>query len=182
MSRRALDRPDPPLRDDVVILREWREADVPAVVRICQDAEIPRFTRVPSPYTERDAREFLARHDDEEMGFAIADPRTDEILGAIGLRDVGEARAEFGYWVAANARGRGVASRALALFARWALTEGGFARAHLFTHVDNPASQRAAERAGFRREGVLRAYMLIRGERHDAVIFGLTREDVASGP
>ena len=37
-----------------------------------------------------------------------------------------------------------------------ALTEAGRARVQLYTHVDNPASQRAAEKAGFRREGVLR--------------------------
>jgi RimJ/RimL family protein N-acetyltransferase len=73
-----------------------------------------------------------------------------------------------------------VASRALRLLAEWALAKAGLARVQLYARVDNPASQRTAERAGFQREGVIRSHMLIKGERYDAVIFGLTAEDVAS--
>lgn len=178
MTPLGLTRPAAPLSDGVVTLRGWRETDVPAVVRICQDPEIARFTRVPSPYTEEDAQDFLEHQDVEEMGFAIvgADEH-DDVLGSIGLRDAGEGRGELGYLVAAHARRRGVASRAVRMLAKWALTDVGLARVQLYTRVDNPASQRTAERAGFRREGVLRSYMLIKGERHDAVIFGLTAED-----
>jgi RimJ/RimL family protein N-acetyltransferase len=175
-----LDRPAAPLSDGVVSLRAWRDDDVPAIVAICDDPEVARFTRVPSPYTERDAREFLAGGVVEEMSFAIvAADDEDEVLGSIGLRDAGEKRGELGYLVAAGARGQGVASRAVRLLAAWALTEADLARVQLYTHVDNPASQRTAERAGFRREGVLRGYMLLKGRRHDAVIFGMTKEDLA---
>ena len=41
--------------------RMWlEERDVPAVVAACQDPEIPRWTRVPFPYTDDDARAYLA--------------------------------------------------------------------------------------------------------------------------
>ncbi len=180
MTQGDFPRPERPLSDGVVALRAWREEDVAAVVRICQDPEIARFTRVPSPYTEEDARGFLGRHEEEELGFAIVDADDhDEVIGSIGLRDDGEGRGELGYLVAAQARGRGVASRAVRLLAEWAVTEAGRARVQLYTRVDNPASQRAAEKAGLRREGVLRAYMLLKDERHDAVIFGMTSEDLA---
>jgi RimJ/RimL family protein N-acetyltransferase len=180
VTRGDLPRPERLLADGVVALRAWRDEDVPAIVAVCDDPDVARFTRVPSPYTERDAREFMAGNVIEEMSFAIVSAEgDDEVLGSIGLRDAGEQRGELGYLVAAHARGRGVASRAVRLLAEWALTEAGLARVQLYTHVDNPASQRAAERAGFRREGVLRAYMLLRGERHDAVIFGMTKEDLA---
>jgi RimJ/RimL family protein N-acetyltransferase len=177
-----LQRPERPLSDGVVVLREWREEDVSAIVEICQDPEVARFTRVPSPYTEQDARAFLAGEVmGHEMGFAIVSAGNEaEVLGSIGLHDAGERRGQIGYLVAARARRRGVASRALRLLAEWALTEAGLPRVQLFTRVDNPASQRTAERAGFRREGVLRSHMLIKGERYDAVIFGLIAEDVAS--
>jgi RimJ/RimL family protein N-acetyltransferase len=180
VTRGDLPRPERPLTDGVVALRAWRQEDAPAVVRMCQDREIARFTRVPSPYTEEDARDFLERHEEEELGFAIvkADDH-DEVLGSIGLRDAGEGRGQLGYLVAAHARRRGVASRAVRLLAEWAMTEAGRPRVQIFTRVDNTASQRTAEKAGFRREGVLRAYMLLKGERHDAVIFGMTPEDLA---
>jgi [ribosomal protein S5]-alanine N-acetyltransferase len=80
--------------------------------------------------------------------------------------------------VAAAARGRGLATTALRLVSRWAVRELGIARVHLTAHVDNPASQRVAERAGFRREGVLRAWEEIRGERVDLVMFSLVGSDL----
>ena len=176
-------RPPSPLTDGVVSLREWRARDIPAIVEICTDPEVVRFTRVPSPYTEQDARDFLAGGVIDEMSFAIVSAADEgEVLGSIGLRDAGEGRGEIGYLVGAQARGGGVAPRALRLLAEWALTEGGMARVQLYTRVDNPASQRVAEKAGFRREGVIRSHMLLKGERHDAVIFGLIAEDVASAP
>jgi RimJ/RimL family protein N-acetyltransferase len=175
-----VDRPAAPLSDGVVTLRAWREEDVPAIVALCDDPDVARFTRVPSPYTERDAREFLAGYVVEEMSFAIVEASNEnDVLGSIGMRDDGEGRGQLGYLVAAHARRRGVASRAVRLLSEWALTKAGLARVQLYARVDNPASQRTAERAGFRREGVLRAYMLLRGERHDAVIYGLTPEDLA---
>jgi len=52
------------------------------------------------------------------------------------------------------------------------------ARVQLSTHVDNPASQRVAERAGFRREGVLRSWEELRGSRVDLVMFSLVAADL----
>jgi RimJ/RimL family protein N-acetyltransferase len=172
-------RPSSPLSDGAITLRAWRETDVPAIVAICADPDVARFTRVPSPYTEQDAREFLAGTVLEELGFAIvAAADEDDVLGSIGLRDGGEDRAEVGYLVGAHARRRGVASRALRLLSDWALgEEGGMARVQLVTRPENVASQRTAERAGFRREGILRSYMLIKGERHDAIMFARVRGD-----
>ena len=69
------------------------------------------------------------------------------------------------------ARGRGVITRALGLVARWAFDDLGIERLQLTTHVDNPASQRVAEKCGFQREGLLRKYGLQRGERVDLVMF-----------
>jgi RimJ/RimL family protein N-acetyltransferase len=163
----------------VVTLRPWREEDVPAIVAICDDPDVARFTRVPSPYTEQDARDFLAGTVVEELGFAIVSATDeDDVLGSIGIRDAGEERADIGYLVRAPARGRGVASRALRLLSDWALgDDGGMGRVQLVTRPDNVASQRTAERAGFRREGLLRAYMLVKGARHDAIMFSRVRGD-----
>ena len=72
------------LEDDAIRLRPFTVDDVPAIVAACQDPEIPRWTRVPSPYTEADAREFLA--DPPDRAFAVVDRATGELLGAIGAR------------------------------------------------------------------------------------------------
>ena len=68
---------------------------------------------------------------------------------------------------------RGAADLRVGLFRRSRLE-----RIELQAAVDNPASQRVAERAGFTREAVLRSrWATFGGERHDMVCFGLLASD-----
>jgi RimJ/RimL family protein N-acetyltransferase len=46
------------------------------------------------------------------------------------------------------------------------------------TEITNIAEQRALEKAGFTREGVRRGAMFRHGQWHDAVIYGLLRQEV----
>jgi RimJ/RimL family protein N-acetyltransferase len=95
------------------------------------------------------------------------------LRGSIGLRTIAPGVAQTGYWVAPEARGRGLAGAALVLLSRWALATLPLIRLQLFTDVDNHASMRVAERAGFAPEGTLRNWYDLRGERRDAVMFSL---------
>jgi RimJ/RimL family protein N-acetyltransferase len=153
----ALALPDPPLSDGVIALRAWTPADVPALVEACQDPAIPRWTLVPSPYTAADAHSYLQRVAagwDAGAGasLAIVDAADgDAPLGAVGLNaiDWDHRAADVGYWIAAPARGRGVATRAVELVAGWAFGTLGIERLELRAHEDNTASQAVARRAGF---------------------------------
>ena len=143
---------------------------MPALVTACQDPEIPRWTLVPAPYTDEHGREFVGRHvrgEADEVGFAIVDASNDELLGAIGLGRPREGTGGIGYWVAAGARGRGVATRAVRLLCRWAFDELGLARIEIQAEPENEASWRTAERAGFTREGLLRSWLELKGRRRD---------------
>ena len=164
------------LEDDVVWLRPFEEGDVPAIAAACQDPEIPRWTAVPSPYTEADARAWL--ESDDEESFAVVDRVSGELLGSIGVRYFDGGIGEVGYWVKREARGRGVATRALGLVARWALVDKGLGRFQLRADIANEASQRVAEKAGFVREGVLRSSLVHKGERRDVIMYSLVREDL----
>jgi RimJ/RimL family protein N-acetyltransferase len=175
----------PTLRDDVVGLRLPAPRDVDAITDACQDPEIPRFTRVPSPYRRSDAEQFVrnvpaAWEAGNEAVFAIADPVDDSLLGSIGLMRLDDDRfvAEIGYWVAKAARGRGVATRAVRLVSRWAVRDLGVQRLELMTRVENEGSQRVAVAAGFRREGVLRSYITHRAGQFDVVMFSLLPSDL----
>jgi RimJ/RimL family protein N-acetyltransferase len=164
------------LDDGVVALRAWAPGDADAVFAACQDPEIARFVPIPQPYTEAIARSFVARRradwdGDDERSFAITDAVTGDVLGAIARHRRAEHRAEFGYWLAPSARGRGAATRALRLIAAWSLAEG-FVRLELFTHPDNTASAAVAQRAGFEFEGVRRAWDTDRnGNPEDGVFY-----------
>lgn len=169
--------PQASLSDGVVSLRPWRASDAPAVFAACQDPLIARFVPIPQPYELSDARGFVDRRadalfDSEEMGFAIVDPDTDELLGAIARHGPFGHRAMFGYWLAPAARRRGIATRALRLIVDWTLTTTDVIRLELYTDVANHASGRVAERAGFEREGVRRAWDLDRdGRPRDAMFY-----------
>jgi RimJ/RimL family protein N-acetyltransferase len=151
----------PRLTDGVIGLRALEERDVPAIVAACQDPEIPRWTRVPSPYTPDDARTYLAiARADAAVGrgvaLAIADA-DDAFIGTIGLMDVDRAvgSGEIGYWIAPPARGRGVTVRAIALLRDWAVRDLGITSLDILPHRDNMASRVVAERAGFAWTGEL---------------------------
>ena len=85
--------------------------------------------------------------------------------------DAEAAEAELGYIVAARARGRGVASEALAAAHRWAFERRGIQRAYLLVDVDNLASSTVAERAGYTLEGVLRNAFIKEGRRGDTQLW-----------
>jgi RimJ/RimL family protein N-acetyltransferase len=162
------------LEDGNIAVRPITEADIPAVVAACQDPEIPRWTRVPSPYAEADARDFLSRASDVS---AIVDAVTEEFLGTIHWWWVAD-NVQLGYWVKREARGRGVATRALMLLSRWVFAVLGAARVQLLTEPENRASQRVAEKAGFRREALLRSYVELKGTRRDVYMYALLRAEL----
>jgi len=177
----------PDLRDDAIVLRLPSEGDIDAIIAACQDPDIPRFTRVPSPYTREDAATFVAGTEADwragtSRSFVICDRQTGALLGAVGLhaRERPEL-SEIGYWIAAEARRRGVATRAVRLVSTWAIGDLGYVRLELMTHVDNVASQRVAERAGFTREGIRRSYTTIGCGLADVVMFSLSPGDLANG-
>ncbi len=163
------------LEDGEVALRHPTDADVPAIVEACQDPEIGRWTQVPAPYTEADARAFLRAAPHVSV---IADALTDELLGTIGWRWV-DGNVQLGYWVKREARGRGVATRALRLLTDWALASLGAVRVQLHTEPGNRASQRVAEKAGFTREALLRSFIELKGTRRDVYMYARLREEVA---
>jgi RimJ/RimL family protein N-acetyltransferase len=104
------------------------------------------------------------------------------IIGGASVYDIEAAfgRASVGYWVAAHARGRGVATHAVLLLARWAFADLGIGRLQLTCGPDNVASQRVAAKAGFTREALLRSHLPFKGGRRDTVVFSLLPDDLKS--
>jgi RimJ/RimL family protein N-acetyltransferase len=152
----------PTLRDGDLVLRPKRPTDAEAITAACQDPEIPRWTLVPSPYSLEDARAFLESSAEEEaagksVNLLAVDARDDRLLGSFSLMELDHEAGygEIGYWMAAEARGRGIATRAVRLLAGWARHELGLVRIDVLPHKDNPASRRVAEKAGFTDTGEL---------------------------
>lgn len=173
------------LRTNGLVLRPWQLADAPALVSACEETEIARWLPViPSPYTEADAHSFLGQAREkwdrgETYNFAITDAATGELAGSIAVSVRRFSIGHIGYWVAREARGRGTATEALKALCRWCVDTLQLKRLELLTDPDNVASQRVAEKAGFRREGILRSTLEYRdGTRSDSVIFSLLPDEL----
>lgn len=183
MNRRTVNRivlPGQPMSDGPTALRPWRDSDSGPLTAICRDPEIVRWTPVPAEYTEAQARSFLLRslyaiHGGSSAPFAIVasqDPHHG-LLGSISLNRISweHRRADVGYFLSAAARGRGHATRAVGLICGWAFAALGLERIGLLVAVDNVASQRVAERAGFTAEATLRAYQRTGADQQDMIAF-----------
>jgi RimJ/RimL family protein N-acetyltransferase len=186
MSRIVL--PGQLLTDGATALRPWRDTDVADLVAACQDREISRWTAVPRPYRETDARAYLlyrydAIHAGSAAPFAVVAEENGALLGSIALNEIEaeQARAQVGYWLAREARGAGHATRAVRTICLWGFKTLGLERIELLASTGNLASQRVAERAGFAREALLRSYMRGSEGREDMVAYGLLRNADNSG-
>jgi RimJ/RimL family protein N-acetyltransferase len=163
------------LRDGELVLREWTEDDVPALVAGCNDPEIAYWIpMIPHPYTDADARAFLSGEALPDQ-LKLAVEVDGAVVGGIGMSlNSHEYKGTIGYWVAAAARERGICTRAVRLLARHGLENLELQRIDLVTDPDNLASQPVAEKVGFQREGVLRAHLRHPdGRRRDSVMFSL---------
>ena len=163
------------LRDGDLVLRPWTEDDVEAIVAGCNDPEVAWWIpTIPSPYTEQDALAFI-RGEVVPDADAMAIELNGRVVGGIGIGlNSNDYRATVGYWMAAEARGQGICTRALRLLSRHALDGLELQRVQLITDPDNVASQRVAEKVGYQREGVLRAHLRHPdGRIRDSVMFSL---------
>ncbi len=133
-----------------LLLRPVAPDDAPAMVRLLggDEAGVRMTEHLPWPMTETAAREWLAlRLRPGEHAFAVHPKDHAAIVGMVGFRREGDL-AGFGYWVGAAFRGRGYASEALCAALGHARSLGA-RRAVAETFLDNAASQRVLEKAGF---------------------------------
>lgn len=167
----------PRLHGAPLLLRAFTSADASLVAEAGADPLIPLITTVPkAPVDPAAVQDFIDRqHERARSGqgysFVIANAETDVGLGQIGLWPHGHGRASVGYWVAASARRRGVAQHALQVVSTWGLTLPRLHRLELYVEPWNEGSWRAAERAGYAREGLLRSWKSVGGQRRDMYMY-----------
>jgi RimJ/RimL family protein N-acetyltransferase len=174
--------PDPPLGDSLVSLRPPDERDIAAIERGAHDADVIRAFGRPSMSGEQLLELNRSRWERGEAAtFAICDA-VGSCVGHVFVNLSGERRGSVGYWLLPEARGKGLASRALKLVSRWALRDLALIRLVLLTEPSNRQSRRVAEANGFLEEGVLRSYSEIDGRRIDYVSYSLVPSDLERDP
>jgi RimJ/RimL family protein N-acetyltransferase len=165
--------------DGAFVVRTVEERDIPVVAPAFRDPGIGGENGMP-PFDEDELRRVWHEQipDLRARGvlfpYVIEDTGDDSILGGLTLRHFDPMRGviEVGYWLFPDARGRGLATRAVRAVAREAFASG-LSRIEANVRIGNDASERVLERAGFTREGIKRRLLRHDGGRADATLFSL---------
>ncbi|WP_194846688.1 GNAT family N-acetyltransferase [Mumia zhuanghuii] len=173
----------PTLDGEDVVVRPLRASDDERLVEGGNDLDVQRSVPAfPSPYRLEDAAAFRALATDAaaagtSFSWAVADPRTDVLLGAAAIPHRTDTSAEIGYWLHPDARGHGYARSAVETLVAHAFTPrdmGGLGALRAYVRIDelNDASLAVARAAGFEMSGTERAGQVRRdGTFADMVVF-----------
>lgn len=144
------------LATDTIRLRPWHVDDAPALSRAWHDPAIVAGSTPPTDRSVEAAARWITGCDERRRAgvafdLVIADRADDAVLGEVGFSrfDVERRAALMGWWVHEEARGRGVATAAVALLADWVLESSGVDHVLAEIATDNPASHAVARAAGF---------------------------------
>src|SRR5271167_2199772 len=177
-----------PLQTERLTLRAYEVSDIPALVPLIGAREVAATTlRIPHPYTEEHARDFIvsAREDlanGKCLRLGIILRKSETLCGGIGLMIEAEhRRAELGYWIGVPYWGNGYATEAARAVVKYGFGTLGLHRIFASHFANNPASARVLRRIGMRHEGSLRAHVLKLGEFLDLEMYGVLASDCSHG-
>lgn len=163
------------------LIRDWRPEDAPSVARYANNRKIWVNLRdaFPYPYGLQDAQFFIAQVMDSEPTTVFAIASASEAVGSIGLllgRDVHRYTAEIGYWLGEPFWGKGIMTRAVKALTHHGIHAWNLQRIYAEPYMTNLASVRVLEKAGFQREGTLRASAFKDGRVLDQYLYSYVAE------
>ncbi len=169
-----------------VHLRSFDERDTDMVMDLSTDPYVPMTGSLHGNVNHDEALAHIERQQSRlatghGYSFCVADRTTDEALGQAGLwlAQIADGRATAGYCIAPRHRGHGLAGQALTALTRFAWSIPQLHRVELYIEPWNTGSIRAAEAAGYRREGLLRSHQEIGGKRVDTLLYASIRPQQA---
>lgn len=171
-----------------IILRKYETSFAPLLFEAGRESKGGEFSRwMPwchENYTLSESETFIESLEEKwrngkVFGFAIFERKTNEFLGGTGLNQPSLIHKFYnlGYWIRVSRQNRGICAEATRILAGTAFEDLPINRIEILTAVENVPSQKAAEKAGATREGVLRKRLVIGDRVHDAVMFSFVRED-----
>jgi len=180
------------LAGERIVLRPYALADIGPQYEAVREsqAQVGRWLAWCHPeYSLADSRAWVdlrsaAWQVGHDFGFVIADKADGRFLGGCGLNQFEwpSRRANLGYWVRTSAAGRGVATAAARLLARFGLEWASLERIEIVAAAGNVASQRVAAKAGATLECLARRRLHVGDVQSDGFVFSLVRDDFGLPP
>ena len=175
----------------MVLLRPYRSGDVDLLYEAVRESIVelsPWMVWCHANYSMEESRDWVesragAWERGTEYSFVITDAEEGLFLGGCGLDHINQAVqdpgiANLGYWVRSSRIGKGVATSVVRLLAGFGFGELGLNRIEIIIAVGNKSSRRVAEKAGAKREGILRNRLFVDEQVRDAVMFSLIPQDI----
>ncbi len=169
---------------DRIRMRAFKDEDAGAMVALFNDTDTVRYlARVPYPYSEQDAAEFIARaQKDPGHIFAMERKSDGAFIGGIGLHEADDSvpgleGAEVGYWLGKPYWGQGLISEAVVAVVDYAFSTLHIPMLWAEVAIDNPPSQRVLAKAGFRITGEVLSHLVARNTNLPTLSFCLTRAE-----
>lgn len=167
-----------------MVLRRSGPADAPALFAAAHDAQVMRYMDWPAQMAQGEAWAFLDAagqrwRDGSEYHWMIEREGDALALGCIACRPRGST-VELGFFLQRSAWGHGHATAAVSLLVGWLKTRSRVWRIAASLDADNARAAAVLERAGLRREGLLRAATVrpnLGLEPRDTLVYGLGRSD-----
>lgn len=124
--------------------------------------------------------QYLSTAQDHPIRFALVEVASDKLVGTVGFNGIAQAHrhAELAYDLAPGQWGRGLAGVACMALVRWGIDRLGLARVHAHVLDTNVRSIRVLEKCGFRHEGTLRCYRVVREESRNFELYALLASEL----
>jgi RimJ/RimL family protein N-acetyltransferase len=175
------------LQTERLTLRLHAPSDIPALMPLIGAREVAATTlRIPHPYTESDAQDFMAGMHEELLNgsglrLGIVVRESDALCGGVGLRiESDHRRAELGYWIGVPYWGKGYATEAARAMVQYGFETLQLHRIFATHFANNFASARVLRKIGMHHEGSQRGHILKWGEFLDIEMYGMVASDVES--
>ena len=173
----------PVLSGGQVILRELRSSDAASLFALLTTAEVARFIS-PPPSSVEGFEGFIAwtlrqRAAGTYACFAVTLRGFDTAIGIFQVRQTepGFGTAEWGFAIGSPFWGTGVFQESARLVLEFAFDTIGVHRLEARAAVRNERGNRALQKAGATREGLLRRSFLRNGEYLDQVLYSIIEDD-----
>ena len=166
-----------------LLLRPFELRDARDVYEYAKNPDWAVYLPLPSPYTYRDAEEYVARSLlvswDTDPIFAVT--LNDNVVGSVDIRvDTRNSAAEIGYAVGREHWGQGIMAEAASAAIDWAFREFDLARISARADLDNRQSWMVMEKLGMQREGITRSSgpsVRDPNTRDDTVTYAILRDE-----
>jgi len=127
----------------------------------------------------QESKDELAKRYDSfhpEEGWFLIERKDGIKIGLMVLELEGGVQ-EIGYGIIPNERRKGYCTEAVKIAVDYLFLSKPLVRIQAHTNVKNTASQRVLEKAGFRKEGIVRKRIFVRGNWRDEFLYSILREE-----